>query len=549
MLVTFLLTAEIAFPSPRIQKDLPTHDLRQNMIRFTDGAVGQVNISKIINGRSYPHVSYTLGQLGATNCSNILDHAQTFPLQGMLKSKYIDQNTYLALRDSEPYLDAAQVIFFNVFSYLSAEEFSQHRESIDDSQLGLAPPRSQQELDSVGVTVGSAYLVTGYRHTSKSILQAPLPWTKDPAFAPVAMSVLQKNSGFNYEFGRAMQIIPGTLELNIKAALITIAQEFAVLKGNFHESRIFVHSYKPSNTYLYKKMFPSFETVAIDPQNPDNVILASPLEPLYSKDFPWLYSGVIQDLIAINPDIINVTKAWDFLMALRMSMRMNLDFHGHDGHMSPSPVILRPPFPVLEEIIFQHIRKLGVIAQKDADQIVQLLNEKANLSESGRRSTWVDPISNDAPFLHHHFKNMVSVTNLDPQESKRDPQYELRILMGSVLQYGELLRSAGYQHGFENANYVVTTTDLGIADRLSSLSPTQNLSLSWEQNWDIKENLNGTTLNFSQTTAKSFIFTFHDLQRLAQDHLELFQELTTLHPSLTADFFQREGILGRATGL
>lgn len=530
----------------RVQAKLPVSDLRQMVTRYSAGAAGRATIGRLQEGQFHPVETYSLGALGTTSCEHLLDRAQAFPLEGMLKAKYIGQSTYDALASSAKYLRADQVTFFSVLSYLSAEEFAAHRSIISDSQLGNASPRSRQDRTSVSVTVGSTYLVAGFRATAKGLESAPLPWTKDPVFAPFAEKILGEGNGMNFEVGRAMQVVAGTLDHNLNAAMITIANEMAIHKGDFAKARVFVHSYKKANTLLYQRKFPSMKIVATDPANPENVILATGLTDLYSPDRPWKYSGPIQALVAVNPRVITVPKAWNFLTALRSAGSVGLDYFSKSGVRGPSPIVLRLTSPVYSSVVSAHTARMGITSQEDADAIVQALHSRAMLTEDLPAANYVDPVMFKALPSLEPLGDVIRISNLDPKESKIDPDYELRVLIAGVMQYGEILRLAGLQ-GIKQVRYALSTTNGDVAAKLVSLKPSVSLSDPVSIDWSLKDDPKGATFNFMQATAKSFIFTFADVERLAKARADLFEEAQE-RPALRFGDFHREALLSRPSG-
>jgi len=548
----FLVLLAFATPilvqaNPRIQTELPIYDLRQMVTRYSPQASGRATIGQIRNGQYIPVETYTVGALGTTDCAALLDRAQAFPLEGMLNAKYIDQETHDALARSARYLHADQVTFYSVLSYLSAKELAQNRSIISDAQLGAAPPRSKQDPTYVAVTVGSAFLVAGYRHTEKGIEKASLPWAKDPVFQDVAPKILAEKGGVNFEMGRAMQVIPGTLDHNINAILITIAHEMAITRADFSKARVFVHSYKRANTVAYRRKVPSLEVVATDPQNPENVIMATTLEKLFSVDKPWNYSGPIQSILSVNPKLLSVSKVWGFLTALRSSGAVSFDYHDSKGKRGPSPVVLHLPSSIFSSLVSAHTSKMGITSQQEADAIVSVLQSATLLTNDIDRSNLADPASVLFSPTFEFSKNVITFSSLDPEESKVDPDYELRVLITGTMQYGEILRWAD-RRGIENASYALITTDPAVAKKIASLKPSEEKSDRVQMDWELKNNPAGATFNFEQTTAMSFTFTFADVQRLARARPELFKQLQE-RPALRLGEFHRQSLLSRPTGL
>ncbi|MGE4131610.1 MAG: hypothetical protein AB7F86_08220 [Bdellovibrionales bacterium] len=530
----------------RVQTKLPVYDLRQMVTRYSAGAAGRATIGRLVDGQFRPVETYSLGALGTTDCGHLLDRAQAFPLEGMLKAKYIDQEVYDALVSSAKYLRADQVTFFSVLSYLSAEEFAAHREIISDAQLGNAPPRSRQDLTSVSVTVGSAYLVAGFRATPQGLQSAPLPWTKDPVFAPFAEKILAEGGGLNFEVGRAMQVVAGTLDPNLNAAMITIANEMAIHKGDFNKARVFVHSYKKANTLLYQRKFPTMQVVATDPSNPENVVMATSLTGLFSPDRPWKFSGPIQSLVAVNPQVITVPKAWNFLTALRTAGSVAFDYFSKKGERGPSPLVLRLTGPIYSHIVSAQTSSMGITSQKEADAIVNQLNSGIMMTEDFPAANYVDPVLfKKLPSLES-LSDVIRISNLDPKESKADADYELRVLIGGVMQYGEILRLSGLQ-GIQQARYALTTTNPEIAAKLEKLKPSESHADPVSIDWSLKDDPKGATFNFMQATARSYIFTFADVERLAKLRPDLFHEAQE-RPALRFGDFHREALLSRPTG-
>jgi hypothetical protein len=531
----------------RIQTELPIYDLRQMITRYSPGASGRATIGQIRNGQYFPVQTYSVGALGTTDCAALLDRAQAFPLEGMLNRKYIDQETFDALKHSRDYLHTDQATFFSVLSYLSSEEFAKNRSIISDTQLGIAPPRSNQDPTSVAVAVGSAFLVAGYRHINGGIETAALPWEKDEIFSKVAPAILKEKGGVNFEMGRAMQVIQGTLDHNINAVLMTIAHEMAITKADFSTARVFVHSYKRANTIAYQRKFPTLKVVATDPNNAENIILATSLDKLFSPEKPWGYSGPIQSILSANPKVLTIPKVWGFLTALRTSGALSFDYHDSQGKRGLFPVAMRLPSLAFSALVSGHTSKMGITRQEEADLIVKALNESNLLANDGSTSNLSDPASLRAAPIFEFSGNVVTLSSLDPKESLADPNYELRILISGVLQYSEILRWAD-RTGIETTRYALITTNPSVAKKIESLGPTDQRSDSQQLDWYLKDDPKGATMNFEQTTARSFIFSFADVERLAKAHPVLFKEMQE-RPALRIGQFHKRNLLSRPTGL
>lgn len=537
----------LSMASPRIQTELPIYDLRQMITRFSAGAAGRATIGKIREDRFYPVDTYTMGALGATDCSALLDQAQAFPLEGMLKEKYIDQETHDALSRSARYLHADQVTFFSVLSYLSKEELAEHRSIISNTQLGAAPPRSRQDPTSVAVTVGSAYLVAGYRHTEKGIEKATMPWTKEACFADAAQKLERDGTTINFEMGRAMQVIPHTLDLNINAILISIAHEMAVTRSDFTKVRVFVHASKRANIIAYRRKIPSFEVFATDPNDPENMVLVTTLDKLYAPEKPWNYSASIQGIRAANPQMLTVPKVWGFLTALRTSGALTFDHFNASEMRSPTPILMRLPSQIFSQLVSAHTSKMGITSQREADQIVKALQDTAHLTSDYDMTVLSDHAAVHFAPRFEFSKDVIAISGLNAKESAVDEDYERKILISSVLQYREILRWAD-RTGIEHARYALLTTDETIANRLRSLKPGEHKSERTQMDWTLQNNPKGATFNFSQSNVQTFIFSFADIQRIANERPDLFKAMQE-RPTLRIGHFHQQSLLSRPTGL
>ena len=527
---------------------IPTTNMKQMITRFSVGSTGRANFGNIICNQFFPTSSFSMGALGTTDCSYLLDEHQKFPLNGMLESGYIDEDTHRSLAKSSDYLYSDQVTFFRVYSDLTTAEFKQHEQNIGNDQIINLPlnPGSAEQL--ISVTLGTAFLVNGHRLTPEGKVKAPLPWMKDPTFEAIGSRVLNESNGLVFEFGRAMQRVPGTLDFNIDAALITILHEISIHRASYEESLIFIHSYARANTLLYQRKFPTLKVIATDPENPENVILATPVAPLLSSaDRPWSHSGPIQALRAIDPEHVTVAAAWNFITAMRNSGRIDFDYTDSAGQLGRTPVVMRLPFWILSNLLIQQARKMGLKTQEQADQLVSLFNHKLQISEDGVDPELVDPVAASAKFFHSNWPMAVTFSNFDQKELARDPSYVLRVFFSGILNYGDLLYRAGL-HGVTQTEFVFTTTDEDIAKALSNLGPTKKQTNSFSSNWRIKNKPSGSIFKYTEGTATSFYFTFQDADRIAKAHLPLFEQMKA-KSALNPGFFQCQALLSRPTGL
>lgn len=538
-----------ATEGPRVRLRVPSDQLRLNIMRFSDEGIGHVTNGDIQNGRFYPRQALDVAALGATDCQSVLDQVQRFPLEGMLQAKYITPETFKMLESSRDYLDANRVTFANVYSMVKREDYDAAQGQILSSQIALAPEFSNSG-EYIPVTTATMFLVAGYKVKPEGITPAPLPWHQDPAFANVAAALKQNSKGVDFELGRTLQVTAGHVDHTLKAILITLAQEMSFFKADFNNIRIFVHSYKNANTAAYKRRTPSLQVVATDPQNPENVILMTTLAGIFSPEYPWDFSGPIQLLRDLDRAAVTVPKAWNFISAVRGLVRSDLDYYGLDGKRTPSPIVLQDNTIGYQEMIWSQVRQLGVTQDK-YQAVIDLLNGKLALSDSGANGRhFVDPLTIDRVFLREKAAaNSVSISNLNAEESKKDPKYELRVLFGSVMNYRVMLDSAKVPTNLINqATYAVSTTSTEIADRLAKLQPSRQSKLPWQRDWSASSDSGAITLNFTQTTARTFFFTMADLNRLAKEHPDVFEDMRESKRLRQGYFFARN-FIARPTGL
>lgn len=520
-------TAKVA----RQRLRLVNPDLRMVNLRFTNGPLGLMLHGKLENGRYYPIKSFSLGALGATNCSGLLNLVQEFPLRGMFNRGYIDPNTFNLLRHSETYLTAAQVSFFNVSALLTNEEYEAKKDSLLESQVAFGPQRATLVEGKVPVTLATLYLVANRILDENGVRYTPLPWTSVPAFKTRAAELASADSeGIDFEFGRGYQVGPAYIDYAIDAALITVAHEMAIHRAPFAKSRIFVHSFKSENTLAYQKKFPTLQVVARDPGHPENVILMTPLEGIFSKERPWNMSGVIQKMIAENPDVLSVTKAWNLLMNARGSLRVDMDYINISGARSASPIVWRTSSDLYTFSLYRMMEEYGVRDETQRDRLWQIAHAESELQEPfSPVEAYADPIASDPEFAWSEVSGAtVALSNFNPAESMNDPHYELRVLLGAALLSRELAHPPDPKksmHQLRQSVFSVTTSEGAIAQRLEELRPSRQDKKFWQRDWQIATAHGQGILQFNQFTVRTFYFTFADLERLAKAHPTVFDQV------------------------
>lgn len=545
--VTF---SALATDGPRVRLNVPPDGLRLNVLSFSRHQIPYAVNGEIREQRFYPKTGFTLAMLGANSCAGVLNTLQAFPLQAMLQSKYITQEVYDALRSVEKYLDPEQVTFANVYSVLPKEFVDANRTRILSSQLAMTPEWRGNDAAFIPITTATLYLIRGFKRGPNGETVAPMPWTVDPTFAPLAPAIIGSGDGLDFEIGRAAQVAPRHMGFALDALLIALAHDVAATQGH-RTARIFVHSYKTENTIAYQRRTPSLKVVATDPENPENVILMTTLQEATSEDNPWRFSGPIQLLRNIDRDKITVSAAWNFLAAVQSLLRTDLDYRRSSGINSESPIVLQDNSTTLQKMIWYEINKLGLSdAQNQA--IVDLMNGPLGLSDGTFTSpAFLDPVVRDRQFLRTTAApHTLSITNLSAADSKQDIDYEIRVLLNSALFYESTLRHHGQNSKAElrSATFSVTTTDAQIQSRLKALAPTSTTSHPWQSAWHLSESAGSVGLNLMQATVMTYEFSFADLERLAKMHPEIFNQAVT-QPAVRQSNFFREQFLTRPIGL
>lgn len=511
---------------------LPKGDLRMGILRFAHGGAARIMHGEIVNGRYQQLGSYNIGQLGSKRCEALVNRLQAFPLKGMLAAKYITQETYDSLKHSEGYLDPEQVTFVNVYKVVDQADYDANRDVILPEQMTLSPEAWNKGSGKVPVTLGTLYLATGYRVTPNGVKYADMPWTLDKVFADQAKSLVNRGA-LNFEMGRAMQVAPGMMDHAVSALLIAIANEIAVLRANFDTARVFIHSYKAANTLAYQKRIPSLKVVAVDPTNPENVILASSLAGVYSPENPWNFLGSLQLLRGVNPQALDTLKAMNFLNGVRMQGVGDFDYVDRQGYLVPSPIRLIDNSSGREITAMNMIEALRLPSDSEKGAVMHLLESRIRLFDDGGIGLqFVDPLVSDGAFLKENAPDAVIVANLNSGESKRDPNYELRVLFGSVMNYRVMLES-GHEPGdagIRRTKYVVATSETAVMERLRALAPSMIREPYWTRDWALSPSREGLSLNYEQRRVGFYGFSFRDVERLADRHPEIFEDVRTRGP-------------------
>lgn len=539
LMIFEVAAAASAGPRARLKVD---GQLRMNVLRFSPDGFAHLSDGRIDGDRYYPEGYYSVGIMGTSNCSNLLDHVQAFPLAAMAQTNYISPETLERLKHSESYLQGDQVTFANVYRTVDRSNYDQLRDKILPEQLTLTPARDFPNAPHVPVTMATMYLANGYRIAPGGMERARLPWESNPAYKDVAPAIIAQGAGLDYEIGRALQVEAGTAELALKAMLISVAHEAALLHADFHKARIFIHSGRKSNTALYLKRMPSLKVVASDPADPDSVVLMTTLAGIYSQEFPWDLAGPVQSLRDVNRDNISVVNAVNLLSGIQAIARADFDYHNAQGEMTRAPIQILDNSGNYDLVVNAMADWVGIETQDEKDAVIDVLNGPARMTENvSMSSRFVDEATADSVFLRENAQRGVVISNLDPRESKVDPRYELRVLMGSLFAYHSILEAGKVQadHLVRQVVYTVATSNPEIQERLNALGPTLVGQARTRPNWNIGSNQGQISLNYRDVPVRFYTFSPRRIGDLAHENEDLFRALQR-NPSLRPGYFRHQ---------
>lgn len=539
---------------PRLRLKISTNNLRMTFQRFGKGPVGTFSYGKIENGRYYPMQTSSMTHLGSTSCSGLLNTAQEFTLTALAKRNYIDQEMFEFLKHSEDYINPEQAAFMKVIALISKEEFEANKQMILESQLMFGPQPDVLIEGLVPVTLATLQLSNGFTYEHDGLKPAPIPWTKDRDFASQVERVMgDTGAHVDFEVGRALQVMPGYIDFLLDAAMVTIAHELGTHRRPFDSVRVFMHSFKPANTAMYIKSLPTLQVVAKDGKNPNNVVLMTTLKGLYSPERPWSFMGVIQEILAVNPRL-KVTDAWSIYMTAWATMRTDMDYIDRDGRLSRSPIVWRPSSELFSNAIYREMIRRGITVAAEQNKIANIIIQKGGVNENRQYGAeFVDASAAD-PMLHREVSkraNSMHISNLSPEESGKDPDYEVRVLLGSVLRFYSMLDtndSAWAMARLKEAIFAVSSSDPLVRKKLELLQPHDKEERRWQRDWRMAVERGQSILNFEQTTVGTYYFTFAELNRLRSICADLFEQLAS-KPSINQGYFFKKGNLERPLGI
>lgn len=542
-------------PKPRLRLKISTDRIRMTYQRFGSGPVGTLSYGKIENGRYYPMSTAAVSYLGTKSCSEMLNYAQMFTLTALNKRDYIDDEMFKFLMRTQDYLNPEQVSFMKIVALITPEEYLANKDFILESQLMFGHSPDMRIEAMIPVTIATMQVTNGYVYGPDGIRRAPMPWTKDKNFADQVAGVIgHPTDHVDYEIGRALQVIPGYIDFAINAALITIAHEMATHKIHADKIRLFIHSFKIANTNLYLKSLETLKVVATDSKNSENVILMAPLKGLVTDQRPWSFAGVLQDIMAVNPRRLDIRAAWEIYISAWSTVRTDMDYHRADGNLFSSPIIWRGSRRLFTNSILATMRRRGIESHEEINKVLNILIERGKLFDNRLVSEeFVDHIATD-PLLHREIfnrENVMHISNLHPDESRRDSDYEKRVLLGSVIDFWKRIDTNDPDFAgkvLTQMVFAVTSSDPLVRERLKSLNPAHQEERRWERDWTVGVQNGESILSFGQATVGTYYFDFSALDEIKRKNEDLFQRLEE-RPAIKQGYFHKRINLERPLGI
>jgi hypothetical protein len=526
-----------------------------SQIRFGKDSIAQMRTGRLKDKVFYPGYSYNASFIGATTCASLLDRMQEFPLRGMLQMNYIDQETFDLLEHSENYIDPSQVTFVNVYALLNPNQYLENYEKILPSQIALGPHMNHPT--QTPVSLGTLFLVNGFEYTPEGIIRKPLPWTKDPIFTEQAGPIISDtgfHGGLDFELGRGFQVAPEIFHDALQSLIITMVHHIAHLRVDFDQVRVFVHSYKEANTKLYMLMNPEFKVVAIDPNNPENVILSTTLGSYFKKGTPWNLSAPLRQIVDAMDHTIRVDKAWALLNQMKMLSRLDLDYTSPSGTVSAGPILVRNHSNNLSQLLMHIMHRWNVTNPQVVDEISKAINHTSRITEPAIEGPGVlDPVAKDVKLMAEIMQTQktLTISNLDATQLATDPDYPLRVLFGSAVSLQSAMQTPATPNAMRfmaESKYAFVISDRTLAQAFQKLNPSEHTIKSWMKPWTLISVNNESQLKLTSGEADVFIFTFSDIDRLAKTHPSIFNDAMS-KKNMKIGYWMTRGQLETPTGL
>jgi hypothetical protein len=411
-----------------------------------------------------------------TTPESLLTYNQSFSLSLMEADQYLTAEEVDFQKNVEKTVRPEQITFTEIGELVRPEEHNpldlpeRQRGKLLKTVAGLGPNHPDYvEFKKSGMwMVSGQILETQGRGSSEVFRVNELPWQGDPDFkGDIRLALDRSEYPLVWEFGRAGQIDPRTIQYNLQALTILAYQEKRHLERFLGPQKgyVFVHALDSKRAALFERVYKA-KRFPEDWDNPENVILMMDIDELIRmpKFRPSKLSGRLNKIIELSGGTLDDLQALELWTEHLSLYRKDLDIYVGDS-LTSSPVVFE------DMTLFGYRQKMSAlldqseIGQDDKRRLIAYMMSNIHFASlDPTLYPFADELQNAWQRLARY--NAVFLRNLDPELVNSQGAY-LEVLLKSS--FGLHLKNKGSQGPF---NICIRATDTRIIEKMTALGAT-----------------------------------------------------------------------------